>query len=291
MHQDTDTSQASWNACQEIFDEAAWDLRRLAPNAMDALVIERVVVGVFVTGVKLSNGCGGVAFTSPEVVQQAGKRILKGHRPDITGMPAMAAAAGADLGPFGQLVRLATLNALSAPLLLERSRDRPGDDLAAYRPLIAGQRVCMVGAMIPLLKRLRELEAAEVLVADRKQETLALAEGCAAIDLERLPQALASCQTAIFTGATIPNGTLPGLLDLVSPQAAVAVIGPTAGFIPNPLFRRGVAWIGTTVITDADQTLDILAEGGGMYHLFDECVRKINLPNSIRLRQLGLERL
>lgn len=272
-----------------IFDESLAGLRRAYGESLAGLSIDQAVVGVFVTGVRLSNGFGGVAFTSPEIVRQAGQRILGRQATAIRGMTAMDAVLGTDMGPFTPILRLATLNALSAPLLIERSPDGGDDERTVFQPLVRGRRVCMVGAMIPLLKRLRELGWAEMLVADRKQETLAEVEpGCTVIALERLPEALASCQTAILTGATIPNGSLSDLLDAMAPDTAVAVVGPTAGFVPDPLFGRNVALVGTTVVTDADRTLDILAEGGGMYHLFDGCLRKVTLPNIERMRQLGL---
>jgi uncharacterized protein (DUF4213/DUF364 family) len=281
------SSDAVSNASDWIFDEAVQCLGQFYGTAMPALRIDRLVVGVFATGVKLSNGCGGVAFTSPEIVREAGTRILGSAGTAIHGMAAEDAVLGLGLGPFGRIIRLAVLNALSVPVLDARTRETAHDDLSALGPLFAGRRVCMVGAIVPLLKRLRELRPAEVLVADRKPETLTEADGCTAIPLDRLPEALASCQTAILTGATIPNGSLSELLGYIAPEAAIAVVGPSAGFIPDPLFRRGVALIGTTLVVDADKTLDILAEGGGMYHLFDGCVRKINMANHNRMRQLG----
>ena len=289
MTQDEDGNATEADALEWLFDEAMESLRRYYGPAMDGLLVERLVVGVFVTGVRLSNGCGGVAFTSPEVVSQAGRRILRGSATAIRGMTAAAVALGGDVGPFAPVIRLATLNALSVPVLAERSRGGPADDFAALRPLAVGRRVCMVGAMVPLIERLRECGPTELLVADRKHETLREVEGATVIALDDLPAALATCQTAILTGATIPNGSIAGLLDALSPGAAVAVVGPTAGFVPDPLFSRGVAQIGTTIVTDADRMLDILAEGGGMYHLFDGCLRKITLSNAARLRQLGLD--
>ncbi|MHC1713227.1 MAG: DUF364 domain-containing protein [Solidesulfovibrio sp.] len=287
MNNDSGEGYTVGDASGWIYDEAVQCLRRAYGDTLEALRVERVVVGVFVTGVKLSNGQGGVAFTSPEIIQQAGTSLLRSPVPAMRGLSAMAVARGQDVGPFSPVIRLATLNALSVPLLAERAVGTQGDDLAAYRPLFAGRRICMVGAIIPLIKELRQFGPAEVLVADRKSESLAAVQGATPIPLERLPEALRSCQTAIFTGATIPNGSLSGLLDLLSPQAVVILAGPTAGFVPEPLFRRGVALVATTIVTDADRGLDVLAEGGGMYQLFGGCAQKIKLPNSDRMRQLG----
>ena len=276
----------------EILDEAAETLRDLYRDELDTLFIERLVVGVFFVGVKLSNGRGGVAYTPPEVVRSAGSRILKGSTPTIRGMRAAEVMNGEIPGPFAGVIRLAALNALSTPFFEDGSHhvDNSGD-LSGIPALFSNRRVCMVGAIIPLLKRLKELGAAEVTIIDRKKETQAEAEAGYGtfVPLERTAEALARCETAVFTGAAIANGTIGELFSFTPKDAAIAVAGPTAGFIPEPLFRRNAALVGTAMVTDSDQALEILAEGGGGYRLFGSCVRKINLINMPRLKQLGLD--
>ena len=275
-----------------LLNEAATTLRELYNDTLDAMVIERLVVGVFFVGVKLSNGCGGVAYTPPEIIRNAGCRILKGNTPFIRGMRGSEIMTGHIPGPFAEVIRLATLNALSVPIFKgDRYHLDTSGDLSDIPSLFHGRRVCMVGAIIPLLKRLKELETAETMIIDRKKETQDEAEAGYGefISPEHTADALARCETAVFTGAAIANGTIGQLIDMVPGSAAIAVVGPTAGFIPEPLFRRNVALVGTVMVTDTDLALEILAEGGGAYQLFDGCVRKINLLNVPRLRQLGLD--
>lgn len=288
LHDATDVGVEE-NASAWIFDEVVRTLRRYYGAGLDALRIERLVVGIFVTAVKLSNGCGGVAYTPPEIIERAGRRVLHDYATSIRGMTAAAVAQGGYIGPFSPVLRLATLNALSVPILDERSRNFPSDDLAVYRPLVAGRRVCMVGAMIPLIERLAEAGPKEMLVCDKKFGTLEEVKKATVVPVNRLPETLAACDTAILTGATIPNGSFTGLLDMMSPETAAVLTGPTGGFVPDPLFARGVALVGTTIVGDADRAVDILSEGGGMYHLFDGCLRKISLPNIARLQELGLQ--
>ncbi len=276
-----------------ILDEAETILRQLYAATLNGLVLERLVVGVFFTGVKLENGWGGVAYTPPEVVKNAGQRILKGGSPTVRGMRVEEVLRGDLAHPFAGLIRLATMNALSASLFdTGRYRLDDGDDLSAMKTMFQGRRVCMVGAIIPLLKRLRQLQPASVTIIDHKKETRAeAAAGYGTfVSPEQTAETLASCETAVFTGATIANGSIQGLLDLLAPDAAIAVVGPTAGFIPEPLFRRNVALVGTAMVTDSDHALELLAEGGGGYRLFAGCMRKINLLNVPRLSQLGLMR-
>ncbi|NVN92117.1 MAG: DUF364 domain-containing protein [Desulfuromonadales bacterium] len=275
-----------------ILDEVAHTLRGLYGTTLDDLVVERLVVGVFFVGVKLSNGCAGVAYTPPEAIRNAGNRILKEHTPLIRGMRAAKVMTGESAGPFAGVIRLATLNALSVPFFEDgRYRVDTSGDLSGIPSLFRNRRVCVVGAIIPFLKRLKELGAAEVTIIDRKEETKVEAEaGYGTFVLpERTAETLARCETAVFTGAAIANGSIEQLINFVPADAAIAVVGPTAGFVPEPLFRRKVASVGTVVVTDSDQALEILAEGGGGYRLFGTCVRKINLINVQRLRELGLD--
>jgi uncharacterized protein (DUF4213/DUF364 family) len=275
-----------------ILDEAAKTLQGMYGDELDGLAIERLVVGVFFVGVKLTNGCGGVAYTPPEVIRSAGNRILKGSTPFIRGMPVAAVMAGDIPGPFAGVIRLATLNALSVPFFEDgRYTIDASGDLSGISSLFRNRRVCMVGAVIPLLKKLKELGPAEVAIIDRKKETQEEAEAGYGIFVspERTAETLARCETAVFTGAAIANGSMEQLIGFVPADAAMAVVGPTAGFVPEPLFRRNAAMVGTVVVTDIDQALEVLGEGGGGYRLFGTCMRKINLLNVQRLRQLGLE--
>ena len=197
-------------------------------------------------------------------------------------------------GPFAGVIRLATLNALSVPFFEDgRYTIDASGDLSGIPSLFRKRRVCMVGAIIPLLKRLKELCPAEVSIIDRKKETQEEAEAGYGtfVTPERTAETLARCETAVFTGAAIANGSMEELISFVPADAAIAIVGPTAGFVPEPLFRRNAAMVGTVVVTDIDRALDVLGEGGGGYRLFGTCMRKINLLNVERLRRLGLDRV
>lgn len=269
---------------EQILSEAAATVAELYDTPLTEIRARRVVVGVFFTGVLLSNGSGGVAYTPPDSIQRASTRILKDVMPRYRGLRASELISPQLVGPFAPVIRLATLNALSAPLLVsDRYRMSESGDLSAFRQLFTGRRVCMVGAIVPLLKRLQQLDPAEVAIIDRKEETQQAFRGGRFVKLEDTARELAACQTAVFTGASIANGTLETLLSYVAPDAATAVVGPTSGFVPEPLFRRGVSLVGTAVVTEPQEAMDILAEGGGAYQLFGRCIRKINLANPQRL--------
>jgi uncharacterized protein len=249
-------------------------------HELDAISIERLIVGVFCTGIKLSNGHGGIAYTPPESVQRAGVRILKDPQPLIRGMRAAELLAGGAPGPFSDIIRLATLNALSVPFLINnRHIDGATDDVTDYPQFFVDKRICMVGAIIPTLRRLKELGIHNVTIIDRKEATRAESDFGNFLQIEKTAEALAACDTAIFAGASIANGAIEHLIHCTAENATIIVVGPTAGFIPEPLFRRRVAIIGTVAVTDSDLALNLLSEGAAAYQLFKRCLRKIILVN------------
>jgi uncharacterized protein len=271
----------------EILNEASRLLESLYGEELAKICIERIVVGVFCTGVKLTNGCGGIAYTPPEAIQQAGNRVLKGSVSIVRGMPVGKLLADRLPGPFTEVIRLATLNALSAPFLNSACWEMgAGNDVTAYPQLIQGKRICMVGAIIPVLKQLKEFGITSVTIIDKKLATRDEADFGHFVPVSETAKALSQCDTAIFTGASIANGTIEGLIRSVPRDAAIIVVGPTAGFVPDPLFRRNVALIDTVVVTESDHALDILAEGGGAHQLFRDCLRKISFINPLRMSKL-----
>lgn len=273
-----------------LLDRTAETLRHLLGNRMNGLRIERVIVGVFFTGVKLSDGSGGVAYTPPELIKRGGVQLLDGTVRLIKGSSVADVITGTMDSIFGDVIRLATLNALSVQFFENgRYPVMEGGDLAVHGSIFSGRKVCLVGAIMPLLQRLSSLGTAETVIIDQKPETDCDPALGRRVTTAFTAESLGACDTAIFTGATIANGSLPKLISMVPESAAIVVVGPTAGFIPDELFRRRVALVGTVVVSDSDHALDLLAEGGGAHQLYRSCMRKITVSNMPRLRALQLE--
>jgi uncharacterized protein (DUF4213/DUF364 family) len=264
-----------------ILDEAAERIKELYGEALDRLTVERAVVGVFFSGVMFSDGCAGVAYTPPELISRASTKILGGGFRTYRGRPAAEMISNTLDGHFAHVIRLAALNALSAPLFAQKrfGECREGD-FSEMPELIRGRRVCMVGAIIPLLKKFGAMGASEIAIIDKKKETQAEAKLGRFVELEKTAETLGACETAVITGAAIANGSMEELLSYLPKGAAVAVVGPTAGFAPTPLFRRGVTAVGTSAICDGEQALEVIAQGGGGLTLFKDCAHKINLINT-----------
>ncbi|WP_051689613.1 DUF364 domain-containing protein [Pelobacter seleniigenes] len=274
-----------------IIAETVTLLQQLQPQ-LAGWTVAKLTVGVFFTGIKLSNGCGGIAYTPPELIDRASQHILKEPMTRYQGAAVADILLNQMISPFAEVIRLATLNALSVPLLTGGCYQvSPDADLSAFEALFTGRKICLVGAIIPLLKHIKQLNPGAVAIIDKKAATQQEAEAGwgTFYSSAQLPEQLAKCETAVFTGAAVANGSIAELLALTPPSVAVVVVGPSAGFIPDALFARNVAAVGTAVVTAPQRALDVLGEGGGGYHLLGSCMKKLNVFNPSRLAQLGLQ--
>ena len=64
------------------------------------------------------------------------------------------------------------------------------------------------------------------------------------------PSRLNQCNKVLITGTTILNNSIDEVLSQCKNAKKIAVVGPSASILPDPLFRRGVTVIGGTQVRD-----------------------------------------
>lgn len=268
-----------------IIDETIGFIQELYKEKVQEITIERVVVGIFFTGVKLSNGLAGISYTPTEDIHQEGGCIRIGSVTQktfpIRGTSALDILSFPDGGMLFHTVKIVVLNALSA-LFMTKSVYHIVDDRDALDLIDLGvvRKVAMVGAIPPFMDRLKKIKDLDLHVIEKKIESFRGDEIRFYVPATEAASLLSLCDTVIITGAAIANGSMETLLGYTGKARHVIVAGPTAGFIPDALFSRGVGLVSSVVVTDPDKTLDLLAEGKGAYQLFAEkCVKKINIVN------------
>jgi uncharacterized protein (DUF4213/DUF364 family) len=243
------------------------------------------VLGIFFTGVKLSNGVGGLCATPVKSMPAA---VCCPSSAGALPTPGRIAGRGAvqaldDLQRPQDLRRalaIATLNALTETLWQRDgppagAQVLPGDafDALGIEP---GRRVTLVGAFPPYLRELRRRQQ-PFHVLELDPNTLKPAEMPFYVPADRAPEVVPLADVLVTTGTTLLNGTLDGLLALLKPGARAGVIGPTATLMPGPYAERGVTVVGGTRVSQPDALLDVLAEGGSGYHFFDELAQRTTL--------------
>jgi uncharacterized protein (DUF4213/DUF364 family) len=253
-----------------ILNETARLVKDKLASEYEALTVERVMIGMFFSGVKLSNGFAGISYTPVKDVPQAvccpssAGRIFDPIK--IYGMSAdEVLTALTSHEPLKTAVAIATLNALSAVcwqlgLADDYHIQMDTDALDAVR-MSADRSVAVIGAFVPVLRKLKA-RGGRWWVIEQDPQTLKVDEMPHFIPADKSEKTIAAADVLIVTGVTLVNHTLQPILE-------IAVIGPTASLLPDALFARGVRVVGGVRVKKPDELLDVLAAGGSGYHFFD----------------------
>lgn len=281
------------NGEDEILRETMAEIEAILGPELPGIAIERAVIGLFFTGVKLSDGSGGAAATPvksmPEAVCCPSSVKAMPFPNKLRGRPAVELMRET-LSEHGirRAVGTAVMNALSdacwrrqRPQGVTLLHDVDAFDVAAPQ---AGEKVVVVGAFVPFLRELKR-RALSFTVLERDPATLKPDELPYFRPAEDAERVIPDADVVLITGTTLINGTLDHLLTLPKANARVAIIGPTVGLLPGPLMRRGAGILGTIRISDVDAFLDVLAEGGSGYHFFGRSAERVVLVPSVAAGQ------
>ncbi|MGE0857706.1 MAG: DUF364 domain-containing protein [Gammaproteobacteria bacterium] len=186
----------------------------------------------------------------------------------LRGLPALEAAElvlGDDDGL--RSLGVAALNALTEHLYRRAGfAPPPATDSFGGLTLEAGDRLGMIGYFPPLAARARA-EGVPTYVVERKAHLLGR-DGSVEVALD--PRPLSVCNKVICTGATLLNDSLDEMLGYCAKDAEVALVGPTVGFFPDPLFARGVRLVAGTRLLDSTTAEACLARN----EKFGDCAQR-----------------
>jgi uncharacterized protein len=270
---------------QPIVRETLSAIREILGPELHSITVERAVIGLFFTGVKLSNGIAGACATPiktiPEAVCCPSSAMAMPFSGKLRARPALdLASEGLGENSIRRAVGIATMNALADTCWRRRPHPetelRLGIDAFDATDIYPQDKVVVIGAFVPFLRELKR----------RHQPFLVLEQDPATLKADELPFFRPAEQAAtvvpeadvlLITGTTLLNDTLEDLLALAKPTARVTMVGPTVSFLPDPLLRRGADILGTVRITVPDEFLEVLAEGGSGYHFLGRSAQKVVL--------------
>ena len=252
---------------------------------LDRITVERAVVGLFFTGVKLTNGIAGACATSIETLRETfccpSATAAERSPGRMRGCAALDLAREA-LGPNGprRALGIAAINALADMCWQRRPHPeaelRVGLDAFDAAEIGPADKVVVVGAFVPFLRELKR----------RRQPFLVLEQNPATLKADEMPffrpaeeahSVIPEADVVLITGTTLANDALEDLLALAKPGARVTVVGPTVGLLPDAFLRRGADILGGIRIIEPDAFLDVLAEGGGAPDFLGRSVQKVVL--------------
>lgn len=265
-----------------ILEEVLEEIREILRDDFDSITVERVVIGIFFTGVKLSDGSGGLCFTPIKEIPEAVCCPSSARAMPHPGRFAGRSAGGflRDLPrapPLKKAVGIAILNALSESCRKRRPdmgyiREN-GRDVLDTVSLPEDGYVVVVGALVPVIRRLKA-RGKPFGILELDLRTLKPDELPYALPQDEADAAFRRADMLVITGTTLINNTLEPLLALARPGASIIVVGPTASMLPDAFFRRGVTILGGDSVTSPDELLDVIAEGGSGYHFFGRSAEK-----------------
>jgi uncharacterized protein (DUF4213/DUF364 family) len=266
-----------------VIEETVHALRKQSPIPWENIWVDDLAVGVFFTGVKLSNGHAGVAFTPvgeiPEAVCCPTTAARMPQAGSLDRIPVSTLADFAlDKNVLKTAIGVAALNALTQTVLASGNKTgyriiegEDGFDLLEIQPR---ETVCLVGAFGPYIRRLKTM-GNPFFILEKSPQTLRPEE----IQFFRPPSemeaTLGQADVAILTGTAIVNHSIDSLLNAIPKGKRAALIGPTSSLLPDAFFKRNVQIMAGLRIGDPDLMIKILKQGGSGYHLLQQCAEKI----------------
>lgn len=280
---------------KSIIRETLAAIREILGSERDRITVERAVIGLFFTGVKLDNGIAGACATPiktiPEAVCCPNSAMAMPFPGKLPGRPAFDLAQEA-LGDNGirRAVGIAAMNSLAETCWNRRPHPETdlqlGIDAFDATEINPGDQVVVVGAFVPFLRELKRRHQ-PYLVLEQDPATLRADERPFYRPAEEAGTVVPTADVLLITGTTLINDTLGGLLALAKPDARVTMVGPTVSMLPDAFLRRGADILGTVRVTEPDAFLDILAEGGSGYHFLGKSAQKVVLVRRVAQPQTG----
>ena len=234
-------------------------------------VVAEVRIGLVYTGVLLSGGHAGVAYTPTCELSECRVLASAGNIAGKSAQNLMRMALSPNL--FEAAVGVATVNALSQ-IAFERNPEKYVFSSTNVLDLIQPEdKVAMVGYFGPLVPKILEKTRKLHVLEKRKIEDDRIKFSSPSEISEVLPFS----NVVLISGSTLVNKTVSRILENIANAREVILLGPTASVTPQPFFDRGVTAVMGVKITDSKKMLKVIGEAGGTRQLLSTCAKKTAL--------------
>lgn len=152
----------------------------------------------------------------------------------------------------------AAANALSR-CLFDRAGFRPDcnvDSIGQVNPQ-PGEHIGMIGYFAPLLSRITA-SGARLTIVELRADLVGEHDG---YRVTLAAEDLSGCSKVISTSTLLLNDTLDRMIECCRNARWFAMVGPSAGCLPDALFARGVTLVGGSWINDRDKFTAALRSG------------------------------
>lgn len=204
----------------------------------------------------LEDGSGGLSYVLlPD--SRAGDYQALNPQAFIGADPGQYAAAFGGGDPLQNMLGLAAINAICQHVMrISKYSPTVAADSIGLMNIEDGDRIGMVGFFPPLLKYMTNSNA-ELVIIERNEEFIDRYPNLhVTLDITELN----SCNKVLCTSTTLLNDTLDDVLLQCAAAEHISVLGPTAGYFPDPLFARGVHVLGGRMVNDGMLLLQLISE-------------------------------
>jgi uncharacterized protein (DUF4213/DUF364 family) len=164
-------------------------------------------------------------------------------------------------GGIRKTLGFAAANALSR-CLFDRAGFRPDDssDSIGHLNPQPGEHIGMIGKFTPLLGRITK-SGARLTIVELNPQLVGEHDGYrVTLDAEEL----ADCTKVVSTSTLLLNDTLDRMIACCRKARWFALVGPSAGCLPDALFAKGVTLVGGTWVNDPDGYTAALRAGASL---------------------------
>jgi uncharacterized protein (DUF4213/DUF364 family) len=204
----------------------------------------------------LESGAGGISYL---LLPESSAKDYRALKPQafVGTSPEQYVEAFDVTDPIQSMLGLAFINAICQHVM-RISNFVPGavTDSLGLMNIEDGDRVGMVGFFPPLLKYMHNRNA-DLIILEKKRE---LVERYPNLHVTLDVKDLNNCNKVLCTSTTLLNDTLDEILQHCTNAQHISVLGPTAGYFPDPLFARGVHALGGRFVNDGLHLLQLISE-------------------------------
>jgi len=260
-----------------IVQKAIDYLKATHSDYINDLRISEVRIGVYMTAVILSDGSCGIASTSlDEHCCEKKNRDFGDFSPSKIENQKVTDLL--DLSKPSSLIdtlKIAVINAIASAIPLNpKYKVLENTDPIDLIDLSGSKTITIVGAFQNYIQTIAGTKN-NLFVLELNENMLSEPHKKFFIPANEYKRVIPVSDIVILTGLTIVNNTIDGLLESVSDGTKVIITGPSAGMIPEVLFKNKVNIIGTTRVTDSRLLMKVVSEAGTGYHFFRYCAKKI----------------
>jgi len=159
---------------------------------------------------------------------------------------------------FDKTIGLGTINAISHYLFTRSNfqftlSNHIINDINIQRHDVIG----MVGYFPPLVRKVNAMGNKLIVVELKEELTQKFSNWEITLDTSKLME----CNKIICTSTSLINNTLDNILSFTRDAEKFALIGPTAGFLPDPIFHKKVDLVGGSIVCNSELFFNRIIHG------------------------------